>query len=62
MPREVTYNNEADWLCARLDGIGASEIGVVCGLSLFTGTSAYDLWMRKVNRVIDTHDKENDDV
>jgi len=41
----IPCTSEADWLSARVNGIGASEVGVVIGASTFT--SPYALWWQK---------------
>ena len=43
--KSVVHANEADWKRARMNTIGASEIGVICGLSRFK--SPYTLWCEK---------------
>lgn len=45
------YSTEKEWLTARLDGIGASEVAGVLGLSRFQGP--WSLWRRKVERVVE---------
>lgn len=43
--------DRATWLDARRDGIGASDIAAVCGLSKYKGP--WDVWSSKVNEVDD---------
>ena len=50
----VDYDDRAEWLNARLGGIGASEAGVILGYSNFM--TVQDLWKEKVGK------KEADDL
>lgn len=58
LPREAeaeldvrNYSSENEWLTARLDGIGASEVPGVLGRSRFQGP--WSIWRRKVERVVE---------
>ena len=46
--RYIEYENETEWLSGRKDHIGASEMGVICGVSHFK--SIQDLWREKTGR------------
>jgi hypothetical protein len=41
----IPCDSEAAWLDARAEGVGASEVGVIMGVSTFT--SPYALWWQK---------------
>ena len=43
-----TFNNRAEWLAGRTNGIGASEAAAAIGLSPFE--SQYELWQRKTGQ------------
>lgn len=49
--RVVEYQTEQEWLEARLDGLGASEVAGVLGVSRFA--SPWSIWQNKVDRVVD---------
>jgi putative phage-type endonuclease len=50
-PDVRNYANEREWLEARLDGIGASEVAGVLGLSRFQG--AFSIAVRKIDRTVE---------
>lgn len=41
--------NQPDWLLARKDGIGGSDVGAVLGMNPYKGP--YSVWMDKTNRI-----------
>jgi len=47
----AAIETKADWLAARRQGIGASEVGTILGLNQFD--SAYALWLRKTGQIPD---------
>lgn len=55
MRKRLTFNNRAEWLTARKEGIGASEVATVIGLNPFE--TPYQLWRRKIG--LDAPKQEN---
>lgn len=55
MRKRLTFNDRAEWLTARKDGIGASEVATVVGLNPWE--TPYQLWRRKVG--LDAPKQEN---
>lgn len=47
----AAIETKADWLAARRQGIGASEVGTILGLNPYD--SAYALWLRKTGQIPD---------
>ena len=45
MRKRLTFNSRAEWLTARQDGIGASEVATILGLNPWE--TPYQLWRRK---------------
>jgi putative phage-type endonuclease len=45
MRKRISFNNREEWLTARRDGIGASEVATVVGLNPWE--TPYQLWRRK---------------
>lgn len=50
-PDVRNYSTEREWLTARLDGIGASEVAGVLGLSRFQGP--FSIAVRKIDRTVE---------
>lgn len=50
----IKASNHAEWLEARKDGIGASEIGTILGVNPYD--TPYQLWLRKTGQVPPTED------
>lgn len=50
-PDVRNYSSEKEWLTARLDGIGASEVAGVLGLSRFQGP--FSIAVRKIDRTVE---------
>jgi len=42
--------NRTEWLTARLDGVGCSELAAICGKSRYR--SPWEVWQEKVDRVV----------
>lgn len=48
MRQKITYNSREDWAKARREGIGASEIAAIMGLSKWA--TPYEIWERKTQQ------------
>lgn len=46
MRKRLNFNSRAEWLEARKEGIGASEVGTILGLNPYE--TPYQLWRRKI--------------
>lgn len=55
MRKRLTFNSRAEWLTARKDGIGASEVATIVGLNPWE--TPYQLWRRKIG--LDAPKQEN---
>lgn len=55
MRKRLTFNNRAEWLTARKDGVGASEVATIVGLNPWE--TPYQLWRRKIG--LDAPKQEN---
>lgn len=45
------YGNRGDWLAARANGIGASEVAILFGVAPAAWGSPYSLWLEKTGRL-----------
>lgn len=48
--RTQTCGSRTEWLTARLDGVGCSELAAICGKSRYR--SPWEVWQEKVDRVV----------
>lgn len=55
MRKRLTFNDRSEWLLARKDGIGASEVATIVGLNPWE--TPYQLWRRKIG--LDAPKQEN---